>query len=56
MLDGFWLDVKIFMVVEVAVLIVGLVVALIRSTPDARLLPVPDARGDLHGRVPRPAR
>jgi polar amino acid transport system permease protein len=31
-LDGFWLDVKIFMIVEVAVLILGLVVAITRST------------------------
>jgi polar amino acid transport system permease protein len=30
-LDGFWLDVKIFIVVEVAVLAVGLVVALVRT-------------------------
>ena len=32
MLDGFWLDVKIFMIVEVAVLALGLLVALMRST------------------------
>jgi polar amino acid transport system permease protein len=31
-LDGFWLDVKIFIVVEVAVLAVGLVVALVRTS------------------------
>ena len=31
-LDGFWLDVKIFLVVEVAVLVLGLVVALARVT------------------------
>ena len=31
-LDGFWLDVKIFMVVEVAVLALGLLVALARSS------------------------
>ncbi len=31
-LDGFWLDVKIFLVVEVAVLALGLVVALARVT------------------------
>ncbi|MEA2365341.1 MAG: polar amino acid transport system permease protein [Thermoleophilaceae bacterium] len=30
-LDGFWLDVKIFMLVEVAVLILGLAVAIVRS-------------------------
>ena len=32
MLDGFWLDIKIFLIVEVAVLALGLVVALARST------------------------
>jgi polar amino acid transport system permease protein len=31
-LDGFWLDVKIFVIVEIAVLILGLVVAITRST------------------------
>ena len=31
-LDGFWLDVQIFLIVEVAVLALGLVVALARST------------------------
>jgi polar amino acid transport system permease protein len=31
-LDGFWLDVRIFLVVEVAVLILGLIVALTRSS------------------------
>jgi polar amino acid transport system permease protein len=31
-LDGFWLDIKIFMVVEVVVLALGLLVALARST------------------------
>jgi polar amino acid transport system permease protein len=31
-LDGFWLDVKIFVIVEIAVLVLGLVVALARST------------------------
>jgi polar amino acid transport system permease protein len=31
-LDGFWLDIKIFMVVEVAVLVLGLAVALVRSS------------------------
>src|SRR5215208_1462285 len=31
-LDGFWLDVKIFMIVEIAVLVLGLVVALARSS------------------------
>jgi polar amino acid transport system permease protein len=31
-LDGFWLDVKIFVIVEIAVLVLGLVVALVRSS------------------------
>jgi polar amino acid transport system permease protein len=31
-LDGFWLDVKVFLVVEVAVLALGLIVALTRSS------------------------
>ncbi len=31
-LDGFWLDVKIFMTVEIVVLVLGLVVALVRAT------------------------
>ena len=35
-LDGFWLDVKIFMTVEIVVLVLGLVVALVRATPRAR--------------------
>ena len=38
-LDGFWLDVKIFLVVEVAVLILGLVVAITRSTRAAAFFP-----------------
>lgn len=39
-LEGFWLDVKIFMVVEVAVLIVGLVIALIRTSRAPALFPL----------------
>ena len=38
-LDGFWLDVKIFMVVEVVVLALGLVVALVRATRAPALFP-----------------
>jgi len=38
-LEGFWLDVKIFMVVEVAVLAVGLVVALVRTSAAAAIFP-----------------
>jgi polar amino acid transport system permease protein len=38
-LDGFWLDVKIFLIVEVAVLILGLVVAITRSTRAAAFFP-----------------
>jgi polar amino acid transport system permease protein len=39
-LRGFWLDVKIFMVVEVAVLMVGLVIALVRISRTPALFPV----------------
>jgi len=39
-LEGFWLDVKIFMVVEVAVLILALVLALIKTSRAAALLPL----------------
>jgi polar amino acid transport system permease protein len=39
-LSGFWLDVKIFCVVEVAVLIVGLVIAVIRTSRTAALFPL----------------
>jgi polar amino acid transport system permease protein len=31
-LDGFWLDIKIFVLVELAVLVIGLAVALVRSS------------------------
>ena len=39
-LDGFWLDVKLFLIVEVAVLILGLVVALARISRNPALFPV----------------
>jgi polar amino acid transport system permease protein len=39
-LDGFWLDVKMFMVIEVAVLILGLIVALVRTLRVPALFPL----------------
>lgn len=39
-LKAFWLDVKIFMLVEVAVLVVGLGLALLRTTSTAALAPL----------------
>jgi polar amino acid transport system permease protein len=39
-LDGFWLDIKVFMVVEVAVLILALGIALIRVNRSPGLFPV----------------
>jgi polar amino acid transport system permease protein len=39
-LSGFWLDVKVFMVVEAVVLVVALVIALIRVNHSAGLFPV----------------
>lgn len=39
-LSGFWLDVKLFMIVEVIVLILGLVIALIRTIRLPALFPV----------------
>jgi len=39
-LEGFWLDVKLFLVVEVAVLILGLLVALCRTSRAAALFPL----------------
>jgi polar amino acid transport system permease protein len=39
-LDGFWLDVRIFVVVEIAVLIVGLLVALVRTSRAPALFPL----------------
>ncbi len=39
-LSGFWLDVKLFLIVEVVVLILGLVVALIRTSTTPALFPL----------------
>jgi len=39
-LKGFWLDVKLFVLVEIAVLILGLVVALVRTTRAPALFPL----------------
>ena len=39
-LDAFWLDVKIFMIVEVVVLILGLLIALIRTNRAPALFPL----------------
>ncbi|MBK5218757.1 MAG: amino acid ABC transporter permease [Thermoleophilia bacterium] len=39
-LDGFWLDVKLFVLVEIAVLILGLAIALIRTSRGAALFPL----------------
>jgi polar amino acid transport system permease protein len=39
-LDGFWLDVKVFMVVEAAVLVIALAIALIRNNRSPGLFPV----------------
>jgi polar amino acid transport system permease protein len=39
-LSGFWLDIKIFMVVEVAVLIIALIIALIRTSRAPALFPI----------------
>ena len=39
-LDGFWLDVKLFLVVEVAVLVLGLVIALARVSRNPALFPL----------------
>jgi polar amino acid transport system permease protein len=38
-LKGFWLDVKLFLIVEVAVLILGLAIALLRTTRSPALFP-----------------
>ncbi len=37
---AFWLDVRIFVIAEIAVLILGLAVALVRNTSDAALFPL----------------
>jgi polar amino acid transport system permease protein len=39
-LDGFWLDVKLFVIVEIAVLALGLVVAIVRSSNAAAFFPL----------------
>jgi polar amino acid transport system permease protein len=39
-LDGFWLDVKMFCVIEVVVLILGLAIALVRTSRAAALFPL----------------
>ncbi len=39
-LSGFWLDIKVFMVVEAAVLVIALVIALVRVNRSPGLLPV----------------
>ena len=39
-LDGFWLDIKVFMVVEAAVLVIALAIALIRNNRSPGLFPV----------------
>ena len=39
-LEGFWLDIKMFMVIEVAVLIIGLLIALLRTTNTPALFPL----------------
>ena len=39
-LKGFWLDIKIFMVVEIVVLVLGLAVALVRTLPSPALFPL----------------
>ena len=43
-LDGFWLDVKLMLIVEIAVLAVGLLVALVRTSRGAGALPAAHAR------------
>jgi polar amino acid transport system permease protein len=39
-LEGFWLDVKLFVIVEIAVLVVGLGIALLRTSRGAALFPL----------------
>jgi polar amino acid transport system permease protein len=38
--EGFWLDIRIFLIVEAAVLVVGLMVALVRTTISPALFPL----------------
>jgi polar amino acid transport system permease protein len=40
LLKGFWLDIKLFVIVEVCVLVLGLVIAVARSTRSPALFPV----------------
>jgi polar amino acid transport system permease protein len=40
LLKGFWLDIKLFVIVEICVLILGLVIAVARSTRSPALFPV----------------
>ena len=54
-LDGFWLDVKLFLIVEVAVLILGLLVALARISRNPALFPVRLLGGHLRRRPARRA-
>ena len=39
-LEGFWLDVKVFVIVEIAVLAVGLLIALLRTSGGPALFPI----------------
>ena len=39
-LEGFWLDVKLFLVIEAAVLVLGLAIALVRNSTAPALFPV----------------
>jgi polar amino acid transport system permease protein len=39
-LSGFWLDVKVFVIVEVAVLVIGLAIALVRTSRGPALFPL----------------
>ena len=39
-LEGFWLDVKLFVIIEVAVLVLGLLIALVRHSTTPALFPV----------------
>jgi polar amino acid transport system permease protein len=39
-LSGFWLDIKVFMIVEVAVLVLALVIALVRTSSGPALFPL----------------
>jgi polar amino acid transport system permease protein len=39
-LEGFWIDIKLFVIVEIAVLVVGLVIALLRTSRAPALFPL----------------